>query len=175
MRIFNVLSKLLDYPDDELIENLDNITTIVNDLNDVSNNEKAIINEFISWMKSHTFIGLQQAYVDTFDMVPEHDLHLTHHIFGDDKNRGPALIDLSEHFKQNGLEVKKKEIPDFLPLLLEYASTLDEIGSKIFLGDAKKIIKLLADNLDKAKSPYAKLIRLIEKRSYLVKESQKGE
>ncbi|MBT3431430.1 MAG: nitrate reductase molybdenum cofactor assembly chaperone, partial [Candidatus Thioglobus sp.] len=129
--------------------------------------EKKIIMEFISWMRIHTTTGIQQSYVETFDMVPEHDLHLTHHIFGDDNGRGPALIDLSEHFKNEGLEVKDGEIPDFLPLILEYVATLDDMESRVFLGDAKKIIKVIADNLDEAKSPYAKLIRIVEKRSYL--------
>ncbi|MBT5286980.1 MAG: nitrate reductase molybdenum cofactor assembly chaperone [Candidatus Thioglobus sp.] len=167
MQVFNVLSRLIDYPSDELMENLDSVIEFVTDSSEIDDNEKKIIMEFISWMRIHTTTGIQQSYVETFDMVPEHDLHLTHHIFGDDNGRGPALIDLSEHFKNEGLEVKDGEIPDFLPLILEYVATLDDMESRVFLGDAKKIIKVIADNLDEAKSPYAKLIRIVEKRSYL--------
>ena len=167
MQVFAVLSKLIDYPDNELIENLDSVIEYIKDSSEIATDEKEILMEFVSWMRSHTSIKLQETYVETFDMVPEHDLHLTHHIFGDDRQRGPALIDLSEHLKNEGLEVKEGEIPDFLPLLLEYASTLDDIKSRAFLGDAKKIIKIIADNLDKAKSPYSKLIRIVEKHSCL--------
>ena len=167
MQVFAVLSKLIDYPDNELIENLDSVIEYIKDSSEIATDEKEILMEFVSWMRSHTSIKLQETYVETFDMVPEHDLHLTHHIFGDDRERGPALIDLSEHLKNEGLEVKEGEIPDFLPLLLEYASTLDDIKSRAFLGDAKKIIKIIADNLDKAKSPYSKLIRIVEKHSCL--------
>ena len=167
MQVFAVLSKLIDYPDNELIENLDSVIEYIKDSSEIATDEKEILMEFVSWMRSHTSIKLQETYVETFDMVPEHDLHLTHHIFGDDRGRGPALIDLSEHLKNEGLEVKEGEIPDFLPLLLEYASTLDNIKSRAFLGDAKKIIKIIADNLDKAKSPYSKLIRIVEKHSCL--------
>ena len=167
MQVFAVLSKLIDYPDNELIENLDSVIEYIKDSSEIATDEKEILMEFVSWMRSHTSIKLQETYVETFDMVPEHDLHLTHHIFGDDRQRGPALIDLSEHFKNEGLEVKEGEIPDFLPLLLEYASTLDDIKSREFLGDAKKIITIIADNLDKAKSPYSKLIRIVEKHSCL--------
>ncbi len=169
MQVFNVLSKLIDYPDNELMENLDSVIEFVKDSpkTEIEDHEKEIIMDFISWMRVHTTIGIQQTYVETFDMVPEHDLHLTHHIFGDDNERGPALIDLSEHFKTEGLEVKEGEIPDFLPLILEYVSTLDDMESRVFLGDAKKIIKVIADNLDEAESPYSKLIRIVEKRSYL--------
>ncbi len=167
MQIFKVLSKLIDYPDDELMENLDSVIEYVKDSSEIAAEEKEVIMDFISWMRVHTSTGMQQTYVETFDMVPEHDLHLTHHIFGDDNGRGPALIDLSEHYKGEGLEVNDGEIPDFLPLILEYVSSLDEMESRLFLGDAKKIIKIIADNLDEAESPYAKLIRIIEKRSYL--------
>ena len=167
MQVFAVISKLIDYPDSELIENLDSVIEYIKDSSEIATDEKEILMEFVSWMRSHTSIKLQETYVETFDMVPEHDLHLTHHIFGDDRQRGPALIDLSEHFKNEGLEVKEGEIPDFLPLLLEYASTLDDIKSREFLGDAKKIITIIADNLDKAKSPYSKLIRIVEKHSCL--------
>ncbi len=167
MQVFNVLSRLLDYPDDELMSNLDGVIDYVKTSDSIEESEKETIMEFISWMRIHTSTGMQQTYVETFDMVPEHDLHLTHHIFGDDKGRGPALIDLSEHFKGEGLEAKDGEIPDFLPLILEYVSTLDEFSSRVFLGDAKKIIKVIADNLEDAKSPYAKLLKIVEKRSYL--------
>ncbi len=169
MQIFAVLSKLIDYPDNELMTNLDSVIEYITDSSEIETKEKEILLEFVLWMSSHTSIKLQETYVETFDMVPEHDLHLTHHIFGDDNGRGPALIDLSEHFKHEGLEVNDGEIPDYLPLLLEYASTLDEMKSRVFLGDAKKIIKLIADNLDKANSPYSELIRIIEKYSSLVK------
>jgi nitrate reductase delta subunit len=121
MQVFAVLSKLIDYPDNELIENLDSVIEYIKDSSEIATDEKEILMEFVSWMRSHTSIKLQETYVETFDMVPEHDLHLTHHIFGDDRQRGPALIDLSEHLKNEGLEVKEGEIPDFLPLLLEYS------------------------------------------------------
>jgi len=52
-------------------------------------------------------------------------------------------------------------------LILEYVSTLDDMSSRVFLGDAKKIIKIIADNLEDAKSPYSKLVKIVEKRSYL--------
>ncbi len=112
-------------------------------------------------------LRLQENYVNTFDMVPEHDLHLTHHLFGDDRGRGPALVDLSEHYKAAGLDVAAKEIPDFLPLILEYVSTLDDMGARVFLGDAAKVLTVLAANLEKAESPYAKLMRIIENRGHL--------
>jgi nitrate reductase delta subunit len=136
---------------------------------EVTAQERDELMQLISWMQIHNLIGMQSDYVRTFDMTPEHDLHLTHHLFGDDSGRGPALIDLSEHYKAAGLEVDENEIPDFLPLILEYVSMLDDMQARVFLGDAAKVITVLAENLEKAKSPYARLLRIIESRGHLAK------
>ena len=167
MHIYNILARLLDYPDAELMENLPEIISLLKGNPDVSAQERNALTQLVSWMQLHDLTGLQENYVRTFDMTPEHDLHLTHHLFGDDRGRGPALIDLSEHYKGAGLEIEDGEIPDFLPLILEYVSILDEMQARVFLGDAAKVLKILADNLEKAGSPYAKLLRIVENRGHL--------
>jgi len=167
MRIYNILARLLDYPDAELMQGLAEIIELLKQDPSVSERERASLMQFISWMQIHDLTGLQGDYVQTFDMTPEHDLHLTHHLFGDDRGRGPALIDLSEYYKASGLEMENGEIPDFLPLILEYVSTLDEMQARVFLGDAAKVLKILAENLEKASSPYARLIRIVENRGHL--------
>jgi nitrate reductase delta subunit len=163
------MARLLDYPTEELMENLPAIITILKEDPDVGAQEREDLMQLISWMQLHDLIGMQADYVQTFDMTPEHDLHLTHHLFGDDRGRGPALIDLSEHFKSAGLEVEEGEIPDYLPLILEYVSTLDEMQARVFLGDAAKVITVLAENLEKAESPYSRLLRIVEGRGHLAK------
>lgn len=167
MCIYTILARLIDYPDAELMENLPEIIKVLKDDPGVSKQECDALTELISWMQLHDLTGLQGGYVQTFDMTPEHDLHLTHHLFGDDRGRGPALIDLSEHYKGAGLEIKSGEIPDFLPLILEYVSTLDEMQARVFLGDAGKVVKVLAENLEKQESPYARLLRIVENRGHL--------
>jgi nitrate reductase delta subunit len=169
MRIYKILAHLLDYPTDELLGNLQDIMTMLKEDPEVTAHERDELMQLISWMQLHNLIGMQSDYVRTFDMTPEHDLHLTHHLFGDDSGRGPALIDLSEHYKAAGLEVDENEIPDFLPLILEYVSMLDDMQARVFLGDAAKVITVLAENLEKAKSPYSRLLRIIESRGHLAK------
>jgi len=167
MRIYNILARLLDYPTAELIEHLPEIVQMLGADSAITQQEQEELESLITWMNSYDLIELQGAYVNTFDMVPEHDLHLTHHLFGDDRGRGPALIDLSEHYKANGLEVGEGELPDFLPLILEYVSTLDEFQARFFLSDAAKVLRVLAENLEKAESPYACLLRIVERRGLL--------
>ena len=107
--------------------------------------------------------------MQTFDLTAEHSLHLTHHIFGEEKTRGPALIDLTEYLKGYGFAHDEKELPDYLPLLLEFVSELREDEARVFLGDAGKVLKVIADNLEKSGSDYAPLIRIIDNHGSLVK------
>lgn len=167
MLIYNIMARLLDYPDQELLDNLPEILDVIQQTDTIAPREKEELVQLIAWMNLHDLVGLQSQYVQTFDMVPEHDLHLTHHLFGDDRGRGPALIDLSEYYKASGLEVAGNEIPDFLPLILEYVSTLDELQARVFLGDAAKVLKVLGDNLEKAESPYSRILRIVENRGHL--------
>ncbi len=168
MIIYQILAALLEYPDQDLVDNLSEILQMLDDSLDVSVDEREVVREFIADWMLDDMTERQAAYVQTFDMTPEHSLHLTHHVFGDDKNRGPALIDLSEYYKGYGVEVAGNELPDYLPLMLEFAgSQLDESGAQVFLGDAVKVLGVLGDNLEKAGSPYAPLVRLIENRGRL--------
>ncbi|MCU7892744.1 MAG: nitrate reductase molybdenum cofactor assembly chaperone [Candidatus Thiodiazotropha sp. (ex Ustalcina ferruginea)] len=167
MPIYIILARLLDYPDEALLENMPEIISLLKGDPGISEQERDALMQLIAWMQSHDLTGLQGSYVQTFDMTPEHDLHLTHHLFGDDRGRGPALIDLSEHYKGMGLALEKGEIPDYLPLILEFVSTLDDMQARVFLGDAAKVLKVLAENLEKKESPYAQLIRIVENRGTL--------
>jgi nitrate reductase delta subunit len=167
MILYTILSRLLDYPDPDLKGNLDLIREAVAGESQLKAQERALLERFVDEMQGEPLMQLQQEYVQTFDMVPEHSLHLTHHLFGDDRGRGPALVDLSEHYKGMGLEMKEGEIPDYLPLILEYVATLDEVAARLFLADAGKVLTVLAANLENAKSRYAPLLRLVEKRGHL--------
>ena len=171
MRIYKVLSALLEYPEEELIENLPEIRTVVDESTDLDAEEKASLRKFIDYLLSMSLTEVQAAYVNTFDSIPEHSLHLTHHLFGDesDRNRGPALIDLGEMYKEYGVKMVTNELPDYLPLLLEFTSYLDDSEATVFLADVNKVLNILADNLDKAGSPYAALLSIIKSRATLTR------
>lgn len=166
MLLYKIASALLEYPDQELKSAMPEIAELLqNDA--ISEDERSTLKKFMQWMDAQDMTELQAGYVQTFDMAPEHSLHLTHHLFGDDRGRGPALIDLTEYYRGFGLEADAKELPDYLPLILEFASTLEEIEAKVFLGQTVKVLTQLATNLETAESPYAPLVRMIEKRGQL--------
>lgn len=171
MILYTVVSRLLDYPDQELMDNIDLLRQVVDEERAIEPRERQTLHKFLDHLQGKGLIELQQAYVQTFDMVPEHSLHLTHHLFGDDRGRGPALVDLGEHYKGMGLQVNKGEIPDYLPLILEYVGTLDEMAARVFLADAGKVLTVIAAHLEKANNPYAPLIRLVEQRGRLAQSA----
>lgn len=165
--LYRLLAKLLDYPDADLLDAVPETRARLG--RGLDPDERRVVGEFLDHLAALDLTEAQAAYVMTFDLTPEHALHLTHHLFGDDKNRGPALIDLTEFYKEYGLELASNELPDYLPLVLEFAAQLDEEEARMFLSQWTKVLKVLAGNLEEAKSPYAPLVRLVENRAQLVK------
>lgn len=163
---YRLLAKLLDYPSAEIQAALPEIWR---HLEDLPNGERKVLSNFLVHLHWEDLLEWQALYVRTFDMTPDNALYMTHHLFGDDKNRGPALIDLTEFYQEYGLELAANELPDYLPLMLEFASQLSELEAKMFFSKWTKVLIQLALNLEKVESSYAPLIRLLEQRSQLAK------
>jgi len=169
VNLYKLLSVLLEYPGQELLDHLPELSRLVAESADIDAAERAALRGFIDHLASKPLTALQEDYVQTFDMTAEHSLHLTHHLFGDDKNRGPALIDLGELYKDYGVQVQGNELPDYLPLILEFAAQLEDSEAMVFLSDAHKVFQVLTDNLKQAGSPYAALTSIIKGRATLVR------
>ncbi len=167
---YKLMAKLLAYPDAELLAALPQLRDALEKGLEAA--EYLVLERFLRHLEGQSLTESQADYVQTFDLTPEHALHLTHHLLGDDKNRGPALIDLSEYYKQYGLEIAMNnggfsELPDYLPLILEFSSQLAADEARMFLSKWGKVLNQLASNLEEVASPYAPLVRLLEQRSRL--------
>lgn len=171
MALYKIVSALLDYPGQDLLDALDEIRAEIGRSQDIDATEKDVLRKFVDHLAQQSLTELQASYVKTFDLTPEHSLHLTHHLFGDDndRNRGPALIDLGELYKDYGIETTTNELPDYLPLILEFAAMLEDTEATAFLADANKVLTVLADNLAKAGSPYAPLLSIVKSRATLTR------
>jgi nitrate reductase delta subunit len=171
MPIYKLLAVLLDYPDQELLDHLPEIGVEIGKSPAIDKAEKDALLKLINFLTNTPLIELQESYVKTFDLTPEHSLHLTHHLFGDDndRNRGPALIDLGELYKDYGIQTTTNELPDYLPLILEFAALLEDNEATTFLADANKVLTVLTDNLIKAGSPYAPLLSIVKSRATLTR------
>ncbi len=169
MQIYKLLSVLLEYPNAELREHLAEIEQMIAGLEHATPEDRQALSDFVAWAQALPFTELQEHYVKIFDLTPDNALYLTHHLFEEqDRARGPALVKLSEYFQARGFAIERGELPDYLPLLLEYVSTLpDERNARQFLHQAVEVATILARNLENMESPYALLLRIVERRSQL--------
>lgn len=180
MNVFQLLSRLLDYPDESLRAAIaaefgpspaEDAVRRVDAGGLLSAAERAELAAFIERVCAADPTELKADYVKTFDLTPEHSLHITHHIFGEERTRGPALIDLAEYYRSYGLTGVEGELPDYLPLMLEFAAQLSADEAQVFLGDVAKVLDVLAANLEKSASPYAPLIRIVERQGHLARRA----
>lgn len=167
MKLYKILSVFLEYPDQELVDHLSEVHQEIQDSLEMDEDERSALFRFYRYFKSKSLTELQENYVQIFDMTAEHSLHLTHHLFGDDKNRGPALIDLGELYKDYGVDIVTNELPDYLPIVLEFAAYMEDSEASVFLADAHKVLAMLTENLKKAESPYMDLLAIVVGRASL--------
>jgi nitrate reductase delta subunit len=130
------LSNLLQYPDAELL---------------------AAAAELPSWMREMPLLELQAAYVRTFDFDRRASLHLTYHTFGDRRQRGLELVRLKRRYADAGFPLEGCELPDYLPVLLEFAALVPEEGEAL-LNELRAPLELVRSRLHQTGSPYAALL-----------------
>jgi nitrate reductase delta subunit len=115
------------------------------------------IEPFCEWFASTPLGELQRTYVETFDFDRRASLHLTYHLHGDRRQRGLALLRLRRAYAAAGLEVTHLELPDYLPLMLEFAALAPEQGLELL--DRHRVgIELVRAGLGQAGSPYRALL-----------------
>ena len=168
-QVYKVLSVLLEYPTKDLVAHWEDINQIISELPSLASEDKKILSGFTLWASNLSLTKFQADYVDNFDMTAENSLYLTYHLFDEqDRDRGPALIELTELYKSTGFEIGSGELPDYLPLILEYVSTMnDEASALAFLQQTAQAADIIASNLEKNESPYAPLVRMVARHGHV--------
>lgn len=98
---------------------------------------------------------LQEAYVALFDRTRRLSLHLFEHVHGESRDRGQAMVDLAALYAKGGLAISASELPDYLPLFLEFAATRPAQEAQGLLEDVDHILATLEERLEERGSPYA--------------------
>lgn len=148
--IFSVLSILLTYPEAEWLEALPELGDA---LPDVVRTRLQPLFHFLA--EGDDLIDLQEQYVATFDRKAAHSLHLFEHVHGESRDRGQAMVDLQNEYLKHGLEPATHELPDYVPLFLEFLGQIDDGAADALLGDAIHVLARLGEKLAEAESPYA--------------------
>lgn len=97
---------------------------------------------------------VQERYVWLFDRTRSLSLNLYEHVHGESRERGPAMVALLELYRSRGLELSANELPDHLPVFLEFLSTLPDAEAASLLGEASHVLAALGQRLHKRDSPY---------------------
>ena len=150
-----LVSLLLQYPEGELLEAREELCDAAAELE--PGPQADAIRTFAAWYRGVPAAELQARYVETFDFTRRSALHLTYHQFGDRRQRGMALLTLKERYAAAGFEVHDRELPDFLPLVLEFAVLAPEEGGEL-LARHRESIELIRASLHGAGSPWAPLL-----------------
>lgn len=163
-RLLKVISVLLDYPEDALFEGdtLAACREIVSSSVLISPQVRAQIGEFIDELASLGTIEAQSRYDGLFERGRSLSLWLFEHVHGESRDRGQAMVDLMAQYEQAGFEIGVKELPDFLPMYLEFLAyqatqTDDDIAIRMEIADISHILVLLAARLTDKGSKYASL------------------
>ena len=153
-----VLARLLSYPDDALREHLDELRKALRSEAALQPARAAEVEALIDSLAVQNAIDAEADYVQLFDSGRRTSLHLFEHVHGDSRDRGPAMIDLAQTFEAAGLYLAEGEMPDHLPVVLEYASTQPPQEAQAFLAEMAHIFNVIFSALDKRCSRYASVL-----------------
>ena len=162
MKTFKLLGLLLTYPEGTVYAASDDLLAILRE--EAVLPEKSIkkLEAFLAKQKAMDLLEAQEEYVDTFDRGRAHCLHLFEHIHGESRDRGQAMVDMVETYATKELYIDSGELPDYLPLFLEYLSLCELEEATSLLGDAIDVIATIGAKLKKRKSSYAVVFSSLE-------------
>jgi len=153
-----VLARLLGYPDAELRAHLPALREALRGERAVGAARLAELDALVDALAGAEPLDAEAAYVQLFDRGRATSLHLFEHVHGDSRERGPAMIDLARTYDQAGLYLAPGELPDYLPAVLEFASTLPPREARAFLGEMAHIFNALFGALRERQSAYASVL-----------------
>ena len=160
---YKILSVLLDYPTQETLNIMHQMPGKLKEeglldkscLDDVSKfmDYFAQMDDITSW---------QQYYSSTFDTQSLTSLYMFDHIHGDSKDKGLAMVDLKMYYKSKGMEMDHPELPDYLPVFLEFISeTKTPLDGAKLLAESKKILEDIRTKLAENESAYRYLLNCL--------------
>ncbi len=162
MNTFRVLSALLTYPTEELVSSLSRMHQALREEALLPVEDRDALERIFFELASLDIYDLQARYVELFDQYRALSLHLFEHVHGESRDRGQAMVSLLERYREAGLELSANELPDFLPVFLEYLSQLPLDEAREELAEPVAVISTLARRLAKRESSYAAVLATLE-------------
>ncbi len=158
---FKVLSALLTYPSQELQDSVPELAGALDSEALLPRPIRRQLAQLLDDMAAGDIYDLQERYVLLFDRTRSLSLYLFEHVHGESRDRGQAMIDLKTLYENGGLEIDAAELPDFVPLFLEFLATRPRPEAYELLAQPAHIFTALAERLRKRRSPYEAVFRAL--------------
>ncbi|HET9903286.1 MAG TPA: nitrate reductase molybdenum cofactor assembly chaperone [Xanthobacteraceae bacterium] len=161
MLVFKALSALLSYPTEPMREALPEIERVIAASPLVPAAQRDALSRLIKEIGAGDLMSAEERYVDLFDRGRALSLNLFEHLHGDSRDRGQAMVELKRLYQAAGFELATRELPDYLPVLLEYLSRRDLAEARELLADCAAILAAICRSLLARRSPYAAVLQAL--------------
>ncbi len=161
IKALKAFSALLTYPTAELQQAAGEISEAIENEPALSVGVRDQLHRLLKELATDDIYDLQDRYVLLFDRTRSLSLHLFEHVHGESRDRGQAMIDLKAQYEKANLFMGAAELPDFLPLFLEFLSTLPAQEASDMLGQPAHILAAMAERLRKRRSAYEAVFRAL--------------
>lgn len=158
---FKVLSALLSYPQEDMLAAIPRMRDALDRERLCVGAPRQALDAFLDDFAQSDLYDLQERYVLLFDRSRALSLHIFEHVHGESRDRGQAMIDLKALYEKGGMAMEADELPDFLPLFLEFCSTQKLDAARDLLGQPAHVLAALAERLKKRCSSYEAVFRAI--------------
>lgn len=150
MQILKAIGLLMEYPDDELWECRDEALALIQ-------HDAPMLTDFTRELLYAPLLDKQAEWCEVFDRGRATSLLLFEHVHAESRDRGQAMVDLLSQYETVGLQLNCRELPDHLPLYLEYLSVLPEAEAREGLQNIAPILALLGGRLKQRGAPWYQL------------------
>ncbi len=161
IKTYKILSLLLSYPNIELMDFLPEAEMELRNEALLSIDQLEEVTQFIHHFRKMELTDWQAEYVQLFDYSRSASLHLFEHVKSDSKDRGQAMVDMLGFYKKNGLQLSANELPDYLPVFLEFLSTCAAGKAAGLLADPVHIIARIHAALEEKKNRYMHILSAV--------------
>ncbi len=155
LQTLKVLSLMLSYPEAEMLEALDEMATVVEQENLLQEDHKKSVLSLIGSYRGADLMDSQEQYVELFDRGRFLSLHIFEHVHGESRDRGQAMVNLLQMYEAHGFEMSTHELPDYIPLFLEFLSQQEQAEAVQLLHDAMPVLSLLGARLTERGSEFS--------------------
>lgn len=154
-RTTKVLCVLLGYPSTQLQQAVPEIRAALRDEGALPGRDRRALEPLLAQLQRDDIYALQERYSALFDTSGALSLHLFEHVHGESRERGQALVDLAQRYEAQGLLLDGPELPDYLPLFLEFVSLLPRKEARDWLRQPAHVFAALGERLAQRETPYA--------------------